>query len=295
MSAITFIMTILINLQIDCDDQLYCTEDRFENGKCQNTLLEGYCLIDNTCYKPYDVSEDGCGVCLPKKDPYGWSNNADDDLVCTEDKKDEKGNCLHLLKKGFCLIDHTCILDGTEDTNGCRKCDTSISTTEWTNYKSGTPCDDGLNCTKEDHCDGEGNCVGIPYSCDDGIDCTLDLCDGKGGCANPIKNNYCLINGQCIPDLMASDENSCRYCNALINQRDWTKEAQGKRCDDKDDQTPFDYCDQNGNCIGYLYDPYKDAGEDVVSDTTIEEVGMDIIEDEKIEIEREGCSCTLIQ
>ncbi|MEW5850349.1 MAG: hypothetical protein AB2A00_16285 [Myxococcota bacterium] len=43
------------------------------------------------------------------------------------------------------------------------------------------PCDDGNACTTEDWC-AQGACVGFPIACDDGIDCTADLCDTALGC-----------------------------------------------------------------------------------------------------------------
>ncbi|MGB9599814.1 MAG: hypothetical protein ACPL7I_04620, partial [Myxococcota bacterium] len=213
-----FIISILFISQTECNDNLICTEDVFENGNCSHNLLENYCLIDNKCYKTYETSEDGCGICLPLKDPYKFTSNIKDDLECTTDERDSNGRCIHTLKDGFCLIEHKCIPDKTEDINGCRICNTKSALYKWTPYEAGRSCDDGLNCTKNDRCNGSGECIGEEYSCDDGIDCTLDICDGRGGCINKVKSEYCLIDNQCIKDLSVKTDNECKYCNVLIDQ-----------------------------------------------------------------------------
>lgn len=291
MNLLNLIFAVFLFSQTECYDQLDCTEDIFDDGICKNILKQGYCLIDKTCYKTYEISANGCGICLPQKDQYNWSNNEVDDLECTIDKKDENGNCLHILKSGFCLIEHRCILDKTEDINGCRMCNSTLSPFEWTNYDEKTKCDDGLNCTKNDHCDGQGNCIGEEYSCDDKIECTVDICDGKGGCSNPLKNDFCYIDNECYRDLTGKPDNYCKYCNVLVDKYNWTNEVRGKKCNDGDPSTPFDYCDGKGNCIGYHTDPYADTGISLIDSST------DAQQDDgsnKSEIEREGCSCHFI-
>ncbi len=278
--------------RIDCNDNLDCTEDSVINGSCSNILKDGFCLIDNICYKVYETSEDGCGICLPTKNQYMWSDNQNDDLECTDDNKDRSGKCLHSLKKGFCLIEHRCIIDGTEDTNGCRKCDVSKNQYAWTIYEVGTPCNDGENCTKNDVCNADGECRGEQYNCEDDIPCTMNLCDGLGGCYSKIMNNYCLIEGQCIEDLSIEPGNDCKYCNVLSDQIQWTNVVNGTKCDDKDPSTPYDYCNGKGECIGYRTDPFLDAG-NMDNDTGPLDSISDSIEKD-LDIEREGCSCTAV-
>lgn len=282
--------------QINCDDNLPCTGDAIEDGGCHNRLLDGYCLIGNVCYNTYDTSEDGCGVCLPARDPYIWSNNTNDDLVCTADSKDNFGNCIHTLMKGFCLIGHRCIVDGMEDINGCRSCDASRDPYHWIPSPAGKVCNDGEICTKNDRCDGEGECRGERYSCDDGILCTDDLCDGNGGCNNRVKNNYCLVEGQCIEDLNLKDGDECKYCNVLVDRSNWTSVANGTPCDDNDPDTPFDYCNGRGECRGYRIDPFADTSTGdlgVYSEDISEDISTDILGN-GLDIEREGCSCTAV-
>lgn len=290
-TTLHLIFTLFFFAQTECNDNLICTEDILDNDKCSHILLENYCLIDNKCYKTYETSENGCGICLPQKDQYNWSSNVNDDLECTLDEKDSNGNCIHTLKEGFCLIEHRCIPDKTEDINGCRICDTKNSVYEWTPYPSGTSCNDGLNCTKDDRCNGSGDCVGVEYSCDDNIECTLDICDGVGGCTNKVKNNYCFIDNQCIEDLMIKPDNECKYCNVLSSQNEWTNAIRDRKCNDGNSSTPFDYCDGKGSCIGYLYDPFLDAG---ITDSDIATNDTTVDSSDGTKIDREGCSCTTI-
>ena len=51
-------------------------------------------------------------------------------------------------------------------------------------------CVDGDACTVGDHCEA-GLCVGLPVVCDDDDPCTLDLCDGQGGCTTEPAEGPC--------------------------------------------------------------------------------------------------------
>lgn len=61
-----------------------------------------------------------------------------------------------------------------------------------------TPCDDGLQCTQQDHCDGAGTCVSeVAISCDDGDACTEDRCEEATGCRHvPFQGPECSPPGQ---------------------------------------------------------------------------------------------------
>ncbi len=292
MAILNLLVALTLFSQTECNDDLYCTKDINENGNCNHTLTEGFCLIENICYRTYDISSAGCGICLAQKNQYNWSNNENDELECTTDTKDENGNCLHILKKGFCLIEHRCIIDGTEDINGCKRCNASENPYDWTPYNKGRPCNDGINCTKDDTCDGNGNCAGKEYICNDRIDCTLSICDGKGGCNFVLKNNFCYIENQCFPDLETNPVNECQNCNVLIDQYRWTSIAYGVSCDDKSPYTPFDYCDGKGKCVGYQTDPFADAGNP--AETGFSDIHSYGDTGHNSNIERGGCSCSLI-
>ena len=59
------------------------------------------------------------------------------------------------------------------------------------NDPSGTPCDDGVECTLGDNCTG-GLCRGTTDNalCDDGDMCTSDRCDTVEGCVT-ASNGLC--------------------------------------------------------------------------------------------------------
>lgn len=60
----------------------------------------------------------------------------------------------------------------------------------------GAPCDDHSACTKNDRCSG-GACVGEVVVCDDGIDCTADICDPGQGCLAMPVDSRCPSAGVC--------------------------------------------------------------------------------------------------
>ena len=95
--------------------------------------------------------------------------------------------------------------------------------TKWT-QASGGSCDDNDPCTRNDYCQ-SGVCKGTSYRalCDDGIACTVDVCDGKGGClGNKLKSNFCFINGSCYIAKAAHPSGKCLTCDPAKNQADWT-------------------------------------------------------------------------
>ena len=90
-------------------------------------------------------------------------------------------------------------------------------------------------------------CSGQGSACaDDGIPCTLDLCDG-GVCTHPLKPAYCLIAKRCYGDKEISLGNPCEYCDAGANPYAWSP-ATGWKCNDGDLCTDPDLC-ENGVCV----------------------------------------------
>ncbi|MBM4353694.1 MAG: hypothetical protein FJ109_07830, partial [Deltaproteobacteria bacterium] len=57
-------------------------------------------------------------------------------------------------------------------------------------------CVDGDACTVGDHCEA-GQCIGLPVACDDGNECTDDVCDGKGGCSATFNTASCDDDDPC--------------------------------------------------------------------------------------------------
>ena len=176
-----------------CDDKNVCTTDSCDpNIGCVNDNNDQPCTDSDVC-----TLSDTCtnGACAP-----GAPLDCDDENVCTDDSCDPAAGCQHEAN----------ILD-CDDGNPCTEVDSCLSgnclgtkltecddaypcTDDWCDPLSGcehalntAPCDDQNVCTTVDVCAG-GECVGgTPLECDDGDDCTADLCSHQQGCyAEPI-------------------------------------------------------------------------------------------------------------
>ena len=103
----------------------------------------------------------------------------------------------------------------------------------------GAACDDSNPCTHDDACKG-GACKGTTYSCDDGIACTVDTCDGLGSCAYSVAAAKCFIDSACFAAGPDPDE-PCRQCIPATSQTEWQL-ADSVACDDGDPCTTGDTC-----------------------------------------------------
>ncbi|MBD90130.1 MAG: hypothetical protein CL940_07320 [Deltaproteobacteria bacterium] len=108
-------------------------------------------------------------------------------------------------------VDDDC--DGTTDVDTCD--DGNPCTTDPCSGEGGCvhepidggECLDGDACTAADHCE-EGVCVGMPVDCSDDNPCTLDSCDGAGGCLHEPQPSLCDDGDPCtIGDVCA--EGTC--------------------------------------------------------------------------------------
>jgi hypothetical protein len=141
------------------------------------------------------------------------------------------GGCENTVDDGFCLIDGTCHKKGA--TVGCGRCTPDVSKDRWTPL-DGLACDDHDPCTKGDGCK-QGMCVGQHYSCNDGLSCTTDSCDGAGGCKQVLHPTYCLIEKVCYPN-GGTDFTGCQICDVAVSQHGW--------------QTRTNVCKIDGHCYG---------------------------------------------
>jgi hypothetical protein len=169
-----------------------------------------------------------CGqdkFCRPTK-----LQNCDDGLDCTVDTCLGLGQCENKPKPGYCAISSLvngksavrCFAhDERQPDDPCSICEAETSPTKWAQANGGS-CDDGNACTKDDYCQ-SGTCKGTYYGteCSDQLDCTDDVCDGKGGCSNKLKANVCLIGGKCYKS-DESDSTGCATCAPQKNAIGWT-------------------------------------------------------------------------
>ncbi len=277
----------------DCDDGLNCTADSCNgDGTCEHAMIAGWCKIDGICFRDQTLEPGNpCSACLSNTKIDGWSPNngqpcddgeictkldtcaggvcagraytCDDGMTCTADACDGSGGCLSTLIPGNCLIDFRCFgINQFNPDNICEKCIPGTSTSQWS-PADGFACNDFDPCTINTMCSGGVCGGGTKYSCDDGIICTVDSCDGSGGCGtHPLAADACLINNTCYK---AGDEKPgvhCEACDPSSDQYAWTDLSLGalEICNGVDDG-----CDGTtdpegaSGCVNYYLDEDVDG------------------------------------
>jgi len=235
-----------------CDDGQPCTEaDACTSGQCEGTVKDCSGLDDLPCAVGTCVA----GDCVAEAQA---GQPCDDGEPCTEDDAcGLSGLCGGTYNGSLpgcaCASDADC--DGLADACNDGVCD--AGTGQCTRVpKSVDPapasCDDGNPCTQADVCDVLGECAGDAYSCEDGLTCTSDACDGLGGCDNALLTGFCLIDGVCRSDGESDPAAPCNACDAATSAIAWSANV-GATCDDGDDCTNADICDGSGACAGTPY------------------------------------------
>ncbi len=270
---------VCLGTAYDCDDALSCTLDACRgDGTCEHALKPGFCLIAGACVEAGTGHPDNpCLSCDPSVQKYTWTARpngtpcndgevctredackagqcrglpygCDDGLACTDDACLGDGTCSHVIQVGFCLIEGVCRTSG-EEKGPCLYCNPSLNPTGWT-ARDGTVCDDGDACTKDDQCDGAtGQCVGTPYTCDDGKWCTLDRCRGDGTCdSSEVVSGACLIGAECHRRGDENPEEPCQRCVPEASQTEWTPRQDDTPCTDGNECTVNDRC-VGGACV----------------------------------------------
>jgi cysteine-rich repeat protein len=150
-------------------------------------------------------------------------------------------NCDGGLDENTCDDGNACTIDLCQGEDGC----------VYESLMEGE-CLDGDACTIGDHCE-EGVCVGKPIDCEDGNPCTLDSCDGLGGCQSENVTALCddgdpctlgdlCQEGVCVgsANLACDDGNPCTDDACGEGGCDHT--ANVAECDDGNACTQVDLC-----------------------------------------------------
>lgn len=231
-----------------CNDSNLCTVgETCAGGVCSSTKKVD-CNDNQTC--TVDVCDKVFGCANAPVAPGGLCNDGD---ACTKtDNCDVKGVCAGV--KVSCDDGNACTIDLCDKVKGC----TSL-------LEDGSACQDGNPCTNKDACK-NGICSGDAIACDDQNSCTVDACDGAGGCKNVLiegkdctDGNACTIadacvSGKCVGKVKVCDdgngctEDVCKGGACVITP------SLGKVCDDGNACSSGDLCDVQGVCGGKLLD-----------------------------------------
>ncbi|MGB0592500.1 MAG: SUMF1/EgtB/PvdO family nonheme iron enzyme, partial [Myxococcota bacterium] len=263
--------------EVDCEDENPCTEDMCSGeAGCTHTVTGGApcddgdvttsgdtCTSAGTCIGEPIVCPDD-NPCILEATPNGTECEVtykpqgafcdDGDIGTKDDLCDGADGC-----KGTPYTCEPSACEASSTPNGV-DCDVEY-------WAALTPCDDGDASTKEDQCDGEGGCMGTPYTCEpsacqatsepDGTGCVVtpkvlgiacddgelgtkgDQCDGLGAC---VGTPYTCEPGPCT-DSSTPNGTDC----------DVTFSAEGLGCDDGELNTKNDACDGAGTCSGTPY------------------------------------------
>jgi hypothetical protein len=109
----------------------------------------------------------------------------------------------------------------------------------------------------DDDCDG-GTDEGGGLLCDDGIDCTTDLCEGNSGCASKLITGWCLVDGDCRSEGLTRPLYPCQACITTKSVSEWTNLPDGTTCHST--YVPDGHC-LEGACVGKLA-PGATCGDD---------------------------------
>ncbi|MCP4605192.1 MAG: DUF1566 domain-containing protein [Proteobacteria bacterium] len=115
-----------------------------------------------------------------------------------------------------CLIDSICVPDGfSNPDNICKKCDSAISATAWSN-DDGTVCYDGIFCNGSDACSAGTCTVHSGDPCIRYVDAGVGDGDARGSAPDAECNNACNEMGQhCFAPAETSCDNGWGLCDGL--------------------------------------------------------------------------------
>ncbi len=282
----------------DCDDGVACTLDSCDERNCFNTTTDSMCEDDNPCTADVCSDTEDCtngvvadgtactdpggaaGTCTAGVCSSGCTSDADcdDGVACTTTTCDtDTGICgAPTLDDAACDDGAGCTVDSCT-TSGCNNAmaadgtdctsvggatGTCMSGACVTGCESDAECDDGIDCTA-DVCDTTiGACSNTPEDtmCDDGVDCTSDTCSAATGCVATPVNTACDDGIGCTSDTcdatagcmftpvdMACDDSVDCTVDVCSPTSDCSRTPDDAECDDMNSCTA-NTCDMTGGC-----------------------------------------------
>ena len=148
-----------------------------------------------------------------------------------------------------CTTDEDCSGNANDPCN-LSVCNTEEGICESTPEEAGVECDDGLTCTEEDACDGEGVCAGAALSCDDDDPCTDGECVEGEGCSYSQNTASCDDGDPCTLE-DSCEQGDCYGVENLCNDDDPCTTGE---CDEETGDCSFEFntgfCDDGDACTG---------------------------------------------
>ena len=270
----------------NCGTQTKTCSDQCQWGAFGSCTGQGSCSPDQTLL---------CGQCGSKVCTANcqWTpcqpedSLCDDGNPCTNDACDAGQGCVNssvangtpcgagkTCQSGTCTLVECTINSDCADSKPCTKNKCVEGACLNPNKNDGIVCDaDSNGCTGNDACL-SGVCqAGETVTCDDGLACTVDACLSTGSnssiCVTDLKEEHCLIDGQCYNNA-ESFGIGCSVCDPATSQTSPTPLNNGNDCisclngghcntvggcsssldcDDGDAETTADEC-VNGVCTG---------------------------------------------
>ncbi len=246
-------------VDLDCSGfEGACQSAACLGGQCVTEALEGEpCVAPNPCVTGATCQPDG--QCIGAWDvdqcPCEADGDCDDGKPCTDDTCDATaGACTNAPIAGGCYIEGQCYWDGEPNlgVNACQVCSPASSQTTW----SQLACDDGNDCT-DDVCDPATGCGALSLTgpdCADDDPCTKDETCLDGACVGLCA---CTLDAHCegaIEEVPPCMRPACINFECYL---EIDPAAEGEGCEDGDLCTTGDTC-QAGTCM---------SGEPVECDT----------------------------
>ena len=188
----------------DCNDSIACTldacdedtdgcehvpdDDLCQAGETCDPLSgcqgQGLCLADLDCDDGFVCN--GAEICVDSVCQAGVALSCDDGVTCTTDACSEAaGGCEAQPNHDACATGELCDL-----VNGCQA----------VNCVDDADCDDGYWCNGAENCAADICQPGSRTVCDDGVVCTLDVCDETvDACAAIADDGLCAAGQVCDP------------------------------------------------------------------------------------------------
>mgnify|MGYP000965389591 CR=1 FL=1 len=211
------------------DGEAYTLDICDGSGACVHQPT-GFCVIGDTNYAggtPNPQNE--CEECNPTVTPDAWTARlngypcTDDGLAYTQDVCDGFGECTHV-NMNVCVIGGTTYAGGAANPqNSCEECNPAVDQDAWSSRMVGYPCSD------------------------DGLEYTLDVCDGAGVCQH-LEKGVCVIEGETYFGGTTNPANECEECKPSVLKVGWSSKTEGVPCADDGNECTYDICNGSGSC-----------------------------------------------